>query len=69
MKSKSIVCQTQNIFRLYISDYDHLYIKFLRGGGLDVATTLNVIKSLAREYQGRHLTNSWKLERIIAFKL
>ena len=34
-----------------LSDYQHLYVKFLRGGGMDVATTLQVIKSLIREYR------------------
>ena len=34
-----------------LSDYQHLYVKFLRGGGMDVATTLQVVKSLIREYR------------------
>ena len=33
------------------SDYYHLYVKYLRGGGMDVATALQVIKSLIREYR------------------
>ena len=34
-----------------LSDYYHLYLKYLRGGGMDVATALQVIKSLIREYR------------------
>ena len=34
-----------------LSDYYHLYVKYLRGGGMDVATALQIIKSLIREYR------------------
>jgi len=36
---------------LSVPDYYHLYVKYLRGGGMDVATALQIIKSLIREYR------------------
>ena len=55
---------------LGFSDYYHLYVKYLRGGGMDVATALQVIKSLIREYRedkskfGSVNPSGWMQERI-----
>ena len=54
----NILVSSDHVIGSKFSDYYHLYVKYLRGGGMDVATSLLVIKSLIREYRDDSLTKA-----------